>query len=320
MSTYTKYNISNDESGIRIDRWLRRKFPNLPQSFFEKKLRKGFIRLNKKVVKANKKIKFCDLIEIHDYDNQKYILKGISRNINISKKLIKKFNSSIIFQNEDYIVINKWKGIATQGGSNIINSIDGIIKGLSGKMNLVHRLDKETSGILLISKNYKTSRFFGSLFKNKKINKIYLAICNKRPSKKKGIIKLKIEKFKDIKKDKINYSLTKQDSITNYEVLDNKDNVSSILFFPLTGKRHQIRIVAKYLGCPILGDSKYGYKNKINYKNNKKTKLMLHAFGISFDLKNIKQKYYAQLDKEMINNFKKFGLKIPKNDDIKKYL
>ena len=196
MKNTIKYNVSNDEDNIRIDRWLRRKFSKLPQSFFEKKLRKGLIRLNKKIIKANTKVLAGDWVEIRDFDESIYAKKIINKNIKLSKTIITKFKNSIIFENEDYMIINKWKGIATQGGSNIVYSIDEIIKNLSPKISLVHRLDKETSGALLISKNYKTSRFFGNLFKEKKINKFYLAVCNKCPRKKNGIIKLKINKHK----------------------------------------------------------------------------------------------------------------------------
>ena len=310
MKKTIKYNVSNDEDDIRIDRWLRRKFNRLPQSFFEKKLRKGFIRLNKKIIKSNTKVVSGDCVEIRDF-NSKIYTKEIINNIKVPKNFITKFKNSIIFENKDYMIINKWKGIATQGGSNVIHSIDEIIKNLSANMSLVHRLDKETSGALIISKNYKTSRFFGSLFKEKKINKMYLAVCNKYPRKKSGIIKLKIKKNKNLK----NNSIIFNESITRYKLLEHKDNVSTILFFPVTGKMHQIRIVAKYLGCSVLGDKKY--KNSID--KNKINKLMLHAFAISFFYKKAKQIYFAKLDPEMIKNFKKLGLKIPKENTIKQY-
>lgn len=313
MKSYIRYNVSSDENDIRIDRWLRRKFKKLPQNFFEKKLRKGFIRLNKKIIKANKKVLFGDCIEIRDFDSNIYTKNDIDKNISVPAGLIKKFNNSIIFENEDYIVVNKWKDIATQGESNATNSIDGIIKNISINMNLVHRLDKETSGALLISKNYKTSRFFGNLFREKKINKIYLAVCYKRPRKKNGIIKLKIKKNKN--NNKKNNSIISYESVTSYKLLEYRNNISSILFFPVTGKTHQIRIVAKYLGCSILGDNKYG--NVI--ENNKIDKLMLHALAISFIYKSIEQKYFAKLNPEMISNFKKLGLKIPKENFIREY-
>ena len=179
MKKYIKNIIHYDESDIRIDRWLRRKFNSLPQSLIEKKLRKGLIKLNNKIVKSNKKIKENDLIEIFDYHEDNYSNKQLKKNIikKIPDKIIQKFRSSIIFENDDYIILNKWKGIATQGGTKVLFSIDDIIKNLPETMNLVHRIDKETSGILIIAKNYRSTRFFGSMFKEKKIKKIYIALC-----------------------------------------------------------------------------------------------------------------------------------------------
>ena len=173
MKKYIKNIIHYDESDIRIDRWLRRKFNSLPQSLIEKKLRKGLIKLNNKIVKSNKKIKENDLIEIFDYHEDNYSNKQLKKNIikKIPDKIIQKFRSSIIFENDDYIILNKWKGIATQGGTKVLFSIDDIIKNLPETMNLVHRIDKETSGILIIAKNYRSTRFFGSMFKEKKNKK-----------------------------------------------------------------------------------------------------------------------------------------------------
>lgn len=304
-----------DDSGIRIDRWLRRKFFSLPQSFFEKNLRKGFIRLNKKIVKSNKKVVLNDTIEIYDFNEKVYNITKKHKNFNPPKNLINKFDYSIIFEDNNYLVINKWRGIATQGGSNITNSIDQIIKSLSVNMSLVHRLDRDTSGALLISKNYRTSRFFGKLFSERKIYKMYIAICNGCPIRHKGTIEL------DIKKKKINnFQDNYNKTITNYELIECKNNISSIIFLPMTGKMHQIRIVAKHLGCSILGDKKYGNLKRINKDKIIKEKLMLHALGISFFIENIKKIYFAELNKDMVNNFKKFGLKIPKKNIIEKYI
>ena len=118
------FKVSFQENKIRIDRWLRRKFKNLPQSFFEKKLRKGIIRLNNKIVRSNTLIKENDLIKIKDFDKTVYAIKTKNIAIAVSKNQIEIFNSSIIFQNNEYLILNKWKNIATQGGSKIKLSLN----------------------------------------------------------------------------------------------------------------------------------------------------------------------------------------------------
>ena len=317
MNNLKKYIISYNDNEIRIDRWLRRKFSNLPQSFFQVKLRKGIIRLNSKKVEANKIIFENDILTIQNFNDEIYKSKFLKQKIlKINNKDQKKFYSSVVSENEDYLILNKWKGISTQGGSKITNSIDNTIKNISNKMNLVHRLDKETSGALIISKNYRTSRYFGRLFKEKKIQKLYFAICRGVPVKKNGNINLEIKKKNN--KKKIIESKFKNISSTDFQLIESKNGYSTIYFRPITGKMHQIRIVAKSLKCPILGDNKY---DKL-YSNNKKQvfkDLMLHAYGIKFHYDNKNQIYYAKLPEIIKLSLKKLNLKEPSMKYIEKY-
>jgi len=311
---YKKYVVSSDEENIRIDRWLRRKFYNIPQSFVQKKLRKGFIKLNDKKIKANKLIKKNDLIKIYQFDESSYAPKKIKTINKANEKDIKKFEKSKIYENNDFIIINKWAGISTQGGTKVTLSIDQIINSISEKYNLVHRLDKQTSGVLIISKNYSTTRFFGKLFKDRKISKTYIALCKGKIKERKKTIELDLNKQKYYKKNSIVANKDKKISLTNYEVLEYKSGISSVVFLPLSGRMHQIRVVAKYLNSPILGDSKYN-----NARENNKSELMLHSSAINFLYKNKKQFFVAEIPEKMKNNFKKYGLKIPKNKFIEQY-
>ena len=117
-----RYTVNIDNSEIRIDRWLRKKFI-LSQSFLQKNLRKGQIKLNGKIVKANTILKIDDEIEILNFNDKRYVEKTNLKIDIQSKYLINKFKSSIMFENSDYLIINKWKGISTQGGTKIYNSI-----------------------------------------------------------------------------------------------------------------------------------------------------------------------------------------------------
>ncbi|PPR44335.1 MAG: Ribosomal large subunit pseudouridine synthase C [Alphaproteobacteria bacterium MarineAlpha5_Bin11] len=310
------FKVSFQENKIRIDRWLRRKFKNLPQSFFEKKLRKGIIRLNNKIVRSNTLIKENDLIKIKDFDKTVYAIKTKNIAIAVSKNQIEIFNSSIIFQNNEYLILNKWKNIATQGGSKIKLSLNDILKSISENMNLVHRLDKDTSGAIIISKNYLASRIFGSLFKERKVKKVYFAICNNRPLKKFGVVKMnnrKNESNDDNKKSHKESYL----SVTRYRVISFNKGFSSILFSPITGRMHQIRRVAEYLGCSIVGDRKYNKKNFII--KNKKC-LMLHSYYLSFNYNNQEREYYAKFPAEIEKEANSLGLKIVDKNHIEKMI
>ena len=285
----------------RIDRWLKRNLSLVTQSFIEKNLRKGFIKVNNYKVKSSYKVKINDIISIYNFSNKKFSKKKIKKiNKSIPQEIIKKYYKSIIFENNNFIVLNKWDGIATQGGSKINYSINDIIKSISNYYNLVHRLDIETSGLLIISKNLKTTKLLGLLFREKKIEKKYIAICQGIPKNKNSIIKKKIT----IQSNKQKISLTK----TAYQVLFKNKKLSIILFTPFTGKKHQLRIVAKKIGCPIIGDRKYNpdFKNNIE-------KLKLNAFSINFLFEDKKFKFYSKLpvhfNEFLINNNINFELK-----------
>ena len=277
------FKVHSKDEETRIDRWLKRNFSSLNQSFIEKNLRKGFIKINHNQVRANYKVIKNDIVNIFNYskDNYRHIIKKLIHN-KIPQDLKKKFDKSIIFENEDFIVINKWSDISTQGGSEKNISIDDIVKKISRNYNLVHRLDKETSGLLLIAKNLKITKIFGKLFKEQKIKKIYVAICQGVPKNLNSVVKLRIN-------DKRNSSNTSQ-SVTKYKVLKNKKKLSIILFRPLTGKTHQLRIVSKHLNCPIIGDKKYNKQRKNNLE-----KLKLNAFFLQFVINNKEYEFKSKL-------------------------
>jgi len=284
------FKVQEKDEETRIDRWLKRNFSSLNQNFIEKNLRKGLIKINHSKVKANYKVIKDDIVNIFNYskDNYRHIIKKLIHN-NIPKDLKKKFDKSIIFENEDFIVINKWSDISTQGGSEKNISIDDIIKTISRTHNLVHRLDKETSGLLLIAKNLKITKIFGKLFKEQKIKKIYIAICQGVPQNTNSVVKLRMI-------DKRNLPNASQ-SVTKYKVLKNKKKLSVILFRPLTGKTHQLRIVSKHLNCPIIGDKKYNKQRKYNLE-----KLKLNAFFLKFVINNKEYEFKSKLP----NHFDEF--------------
>ena len=288
----------------RLDKYLKINYTSLTQGFIEKNIRKKNILINNSITKANYLIKPNDELKILNYHEKVYKNKIIfKKNIEVSKEILSEFNRSIIFENNDFFVLNKWSQIATQGGSKIKTSIDHIIKNINTQYRLVHRLDKETSGLLLIAKNLNYAKKISLLFKQKKITKFYIALCDGNPKNNASQVNLKIK----------NKKLKIEDTLTNYKVLNKNKSISSILFNPQTGKTHQLRIVSKNLGCPIVGDKKY---NK--YSKYKKENLMLHAFALRFKINNKKFQFISNLPDYFIRFIKENNLKI--NKDLKNYL
>jgi len=288
----------------RLDKYLKYKYTSLTQGFIEKNIRKKNILINNSSTKANYLVKINDELKILNFHETLYKNKIIfKKNIKISKEILGKFKKSTIFENNDFIVLEKWSEIATQGGSKIKISIDHIIKNISSQYRLVHRLDKETSGLLLIAKNLNSAKKLSFLFKQKEITKFYIALCEGSPRNNSSQVKLEIK----------NKKLKTENTLTNYMVLNKNKSISSILFSPQTGKTHQLRIVSKNLGCPIVGDNKYNIHSKYA-----KESLMLHAFALKFTINKKKFEFISSLPDYFLNFIKINNLKI--NKDLKNYL
>ena len=297
MINKKKLLVSDVDDNTRIDKWLKRKFSLLTQSYIENKLRRGFIRVNENKIKSNYKVIAGDVISILRYSEE--IFKKVKKNKkSISKKLLDNFKNSIIYQSSDFIIINKWSGIFSQAGTNTNISIDDIIKNISNNYSIVHRLDKDTTGLMIIAKNYKSARLFGNLFKNHEIEKKYIAVCQGIPKNLSSIVNLEIEKKKSL-----------VTTVTEYKVIMKLNKTSLILYKPTTGKTHQLRIVSEYLNCPIIGDLKYNKNN--NYKQEK---LMLNAHYLKFIFKNHKYEFKSKIP----NNFIKFIKKNNSSSQIEK--
>ena len=259
--------VSDDYDNYRLDRFLEKNF-FLPKSLIQKDLRKNRIKVNKKKVKFDYRLIIGDEIVLYkNYDINISKEKKI-----INKKSISKFKNSILLKNINYLIINKWNGIASQGGSKISISIDDILKEYSKndtKLRLVHRLDKETSGLMVLAANIKSSRYFHELFSSRKVKKIYFAIVENKPPKKNGYFK-----------DPILEKGIALEAETKYEIIKNLGNNLYLLKLYLkSGRKHQIRIHCSINGCPILADSKY---NKNYIDKDKSKNLFLHAGEIEF--------------------------------------
>ncbi len=292
--------VINRDFNIRLDKYLKSKFTALTQSFIEKNIRKKNIIINNLKTSAKYIVQENDELKILNFHKDKYKNKIIfKKNIIVPNELLKLFNKSIIFENKNFLVVNKWPSISTQGGSKINTSIDDIIKLISNEYRLVHRLDMETSGLLVISKNLETAKKFGKLFQLKNIEKTYLAICEGKPEISESIVQLDMKnKFEKIDKTE-----------TYYKVLYFQGGVSFILFKPKTGKTHQLRKVSKNLGSPIIGDNKYNSQSRF-----KKENLMLNAYELKFSIDNSNFKFCTDipghfnmfLKKNRIKSIKKF--------------
>ncbi len=282
------YTVDDDYNDSRLDKWFKNKIINLPHSLFEKILRQNKIKVNKKRTKSSYRLQIGDLIEIYDIPNFKPVDKKVKIKYLPKKKEIGTYDDYVIEDNENFIVINKPTGIPVQSGTKSFKNIIDIIKNTkyfeNSKPFIVHRLDKETSGILIIAKNRKYAQLFTSLFRIRKIHKTYLAI-----------VYGKVEKSIKVMKDDLIYYENKkkiiQKAISNLKIIKSNEGYSYLELNPITGRKHQLRKQLLNIGCPIIGDDKYflNDRKKIKIKN-----LMLHAYKIKFMINNVQYNFKAQ--------------------------
>ena len=306
MRDFTEYTIDEDFSNTRLDRWFRQYFRGLSHNNLEKYLRKGFIRVNKKKIKSSYRLCKGDTIRISPFLNSFFSNNGESIKIYGSEDFIKR---NTLYIDDDLLVINKPYNLAVQGGTGIKRHLDGLLlSAFSSKKitpRLVHRLDKETSGVMLIALNRKMASHLSNLFKNKDIYKTYWAITEGSPIKIRGEINFTIE---DYEKKESYISLTKYN-----KVLEINDYLSWVVFRPVTGRTHQIRKHASMSNFPIVGDKKYGNKNQKLIKFNK---LHLHSHSVDFKGLNGEILHFeAPLPEHMMETWIKYNLPLKLDND-----
>ena len=282
------YIVDSTCNDMRIDRWIRFNFGKIPQGLIEKYLRSGKIKLNKKKIKSSQKISTKDNIDLFNIEFKETIIQKKIK-FKPSKEVIKSNEDQIIDNNENFIVLNKSSGISVQGGTkskkNLVDifSKSEIFQGT--KPYSVHRLDKDTSGVFIMAKNRETAQLFTSLFRLRKVHKIYLAICHGELAKNKG-------EWND---DLIRYDGEKkiiEKAKTLFKVIDKNSEASLVQLKPITGRKHQLRKQLYAMGQPIFGDIKYKLSNTTKGLNKN---LMLHSYQIKFIINNVKHTYTALL-------------------------
>ena len=282
------FSITDENDSSRLDRWFKRNICEVPQSLIEKNIRKGNIKVNSIKKKSSYKLKSNDKITIKNFNFIANQHKKVQEKYKATKKDLSLSSDLFIENNENFVVINKPAGVSVQSGTkskkNILDILAKTKEFFNSSPYSVHRIDKDTTGILIVAKNRKFAQFFTSLFRIRKIHKTYLGIVVGNVEIKKGVLKDELLTFEGNKK-------IKSTAITNFTLLDSNSNLSLLKLNPITGRKHQLRKQLLNYGHPILGDNKYGLYNRYS---NKKNLLMLHAYSINFSIVDKKYNFVAE--------------------------
>tara|TARA_B100001250_G_scaffold408013_1_gene429696 strand:+ start:188 stop:1090 length:903 start_codon:yes stop_codon:yes gene_type:complete len=288
-----KFKVEKEYHNSRFDKWFKKNVLNIPQSLIEKIVRKNRVKVNKKKIRTSYRVQLNDNIEIFDINNIKATVRSLKIKYKASDKEKKRYDNFVLENNENFIVINKPTGIPVQGGTKSFRNIIDVLKDtkyFSGdKPFVVHRLDKETSGVIIFAKNREYAQLFTSLFRIRKIHKTYLAIVYGDFPKEKKILQDNLIIYENDKK-------RIQKAISYLKVIKSSEKYSFLELNPITGRKHQLRKQLYNAGYPIVGDNKYFVKKK--GEMSKKSLLMLHAYKIKFMINDIKYNFKADYNED----------------------
>src|ERR1700744_1185448 len=279
--------IAHDEDGIRLDRWFKRRYPALTHGRLEKLLRTGQVRLDGKRAKAADRVALGQEVRVPPQ-----VVNASVEEEEKSRPEPKRdtgglsLQDMILYMDKSVIVLNKPSGLATQGGSGIARHVDGMLDQLAFEKNtrprLVHRLDKDTSGVLVVARTVPAAASLARSLAQRDASKVYWALMRGVPKQKRGTIKAALAKEggRGAERMEVSESEDAKYAITDYAVIDHAgEEFAWVAAKPVTGRTHQIRVHLASLGTPIVGDFKYGAQ-AARGKGAIADKLHLHARSI----------------------------------------
>lgn len=279
--------VKRDEDGLRVDRWFRVHFPEVGYTYLQKLLRSGQVRVDSKRVQANDRLTSGAEVRVPAVVRQPAkpspSLKpppGLSK---ADRDLIERM---ILFEDEHVLVLNKPFGLAVQGGSGTKRHLDGILAGMADRFGdrprLVHRLDRDTTGVLLVAKHRDAAAKLGRTFQTRSAAKTYWALVRGVPRPPQGKVEAALVKASGPDGDRVRKALPGEQkeamhATTHYSVIDRVGQKAAwVSLKPVTGRQHQLRAHMAMIGHPIVGDNKYEGDQNLPAEN-MDNKLHLHA-------------------------------------------
>ncbi|MEX0940237.1 MAG: RluA family pseudouridine synthase [Candidatus Babeliales bacterium] len=300
--THYQFIVPQETEPIRLDTFISKQLPNYSRTFIQKLIEDKHITINDKTAKPSTLIKSDDVINIHIPPVTPFYETELTAE---TKEKLNALGIEIVYTHPDFFIINKPAGVIVHKPStksNKLTLVDWLMfhaqelanVGHPERPGIVHRLDKDTSGLMIVPRNNYAHNIFSDMFKNRQIKKTYLAIVQGHPDPK-GIIDLPIGRDPVTRNKMTVNGIKARPSKTNYKVIEYLKDATLVEAYPVTGRTHQIRVHFNAIGHPLIGDQLYGKKSKHIKRH------ALHATQLSFTYNNNLFNFTSEMPQDLRN-------------------
>ncbi|CFX02702.1 Pseudouridine synthase [Candidatus Filomicrobium marinum] len=314
--------VTPDEVGLRLDRWFKIHFPDVTYGYLQKLLRSGQVRVDSRRVLANARLEAGERVRVPKAVRQPPRAKpSVKPPPGLSKADRDLIEGMILFEDDHVVLLNKPFGLAVQGGTGTKRHIDGLLAGMVDRFGdrprLVHRLDRDTTGVLLIAKHRDAAAKLGRIFQTRSAAKTYWALVNGVPKPVQGKVEAALVKASGPDGDKVRKARPGEQDVamhatTHYSVIDRVGQKAAwVSLKPVTGRQHQLRAHMALIGHPIVGDNKYDGDKNLPAENIE-NKLHLHArrLVLPHPFEKTKIDVTAPLPDHMLRSWELLGLDV----------
>ncbi len=272
------FEIDEHQDGQRIDNYLFSRLKGVPKSRVYRLIREGEVRVNKGRVKADTRVKMGDQVRVAPI---RRLTADASTEVKIGEELANHLLQRIVFEDEGLIVLDKPAGLAVHGGSGLAFGVIEAMRQALAKpyLELVHRIDKDTSGLLMISKKRSTLKLLQDYLRQGKIRKTYQALVKGNVLLDRQVIDAPLLRYELANGERrVRVSREGKPSQTQWQVVERFKHGTLVNASPLTGRTHQIRVHGLFIGHPLVGDDKYGHE--VKWQGAAPRRLCLHAIQL----------------------------------------